>query len=247
MRMLIILSLGISLLSGQSWKSIVLLQKPIKGTQLDGSTQYWTKTSATSADFGTSTDFTIIAAFKSSSIATLQRVVAKKVNSAGTLDPGYMFEIRSGKTNFVIADAAGTISVAGTITLESDRWYIAVISATRAGSGVIYLNGVQDNTGTISTLGTITNALTLTIGANSSAANPFLGQLGPIQIISGKALTAAEAASVSAAWKKSGLPTSYTSGTIVASYNWRSAGTDISGTGNSLTPVASAPVVTIRP
>jgi hypothetical protein len=206
-------------------------------------TQYWTKSSATGFDFGTSTDFSIVMLFKTTSAATLQRLISKKANATGAGDPGFMVEIRTSKISPVFGDAAASTSALSNTVLTNGTVYHLVITATRTGSAVIYINGTLDNSFAISGVGSVNNALTLGVGANTNGNNPVIGTIGRVQVISGKAFTAAE---VSALYNKqrSEWPKSYPGGSTVMDIDWKKYGRDQSSSVNTLTPVNSPYIAT---
>jgi len=225
------------MLFGQFNKLTPLSSYARKGSFGTG-TQYWTKSSATGFNFGTSTDFTIVVMFKTTSVATLQRLISKKTNATGTLDPGFMVEIRNSKIQVNIGDAAATTNIISIKTLVTGQTYLLVVSVARTSNATLYLNGQIDSVVSISSIGSVNNALTLGIGANTNGSNPVVGVLGTVQVVSGKALTAQE---VSAVYNrmKTGIPKQYSGGTLVLDIDWSKNGTDKSSSGNTLTPVSS--------
>lgn len=197
-------------------------------------TQYWTKSSATGMDFGTSTDFSIVMQFKTTSAATLQRLLAKKTNASGGGDPGFMVEIRSSRIRVNIGDATATAQVISNATIQNGQLYSLIITATRTGNAVIYINGIIDNSGSISTVGSITNALTLGVAGSINGSNPLIGTLGRIQVISGKALSTTEVYALNNK-ARSMLPNTYPGATTVLNIDWKNNGNDLSSQGNNLT------------
>lgn len=238
-KLIILVALIISILQGQT--NPALLSSSQKGS-LGNGTQYWTKGSATGFDFGTSTDFSIILQIKTYAPSTLQRAISKKTNSSGGSDPGFMLELRNSRFQFNIGDATTTAQAIGTVVIQSGVSYFVVVTAQRSGSAIIYTNGVVDNSVSISTIGSITNALTLGIATNSNGANPLIGIIGQIQVVSGKVFSASEVLSLYTNRNKPWL-TKYSTGTMVLNVDWSTPGYDMSGSSNHVIPT-NAPIIT---
>ena len=222
-------------------------------TILNGTNQYWTKASS-SVNFERTTAFSIIAVFKPSAGVANQTVISARGSDATSRG----WSLALGSNNLIsfgiISDLAGSNFIngntdAGGGAVNTDKLYCVV--ATYDGSSVntglkVYVNGdslTLTRTGTMST--TIAGSAPLNIGARNSTDRFFGGMISDVQIVSGKALTAAEAKMISLTYKD-GMPPVYESASIVAWYNWQSGGFDKSGRGNHLTKVNDPIIVKVK-
>ena len=129
--------------------------------------------------------------------ATATHTIVAKKNASGT-GAGYLVYLDATTDKLVldVGDGTNTYSVASTSTFTAPGWYhfVAVWDDASAATTEIYINGTADNstdTGTISSLGNLSNALNLRIGAESDAGNPFDGKLDEIRVYN-RALSAGE-------------------------------------------------------
>jgi len=161
------------------------------GFDFDGSADYIRVTSAASLSFGTTTDFTIKASFKTSSAAT-QRIISKK---SATI--GFDVYITTGKVFTIITDGVDTVSIdTGVVGEFSDgKWHRLMVAFDRDATMKIYVDGVLEATSaSIAAVGDIDNANDLGVGISITAGGFFNGQLDDAMIFN-RLLSAAEAKS----------------------------------------------------
>ena len=92
-------------------------------------------------------------------------------------------------TNYKIYSSTFGSNVAGTTNLAISTWYHATVTVDGSGNAAVYLNGLQQNTGT-NTLAT-PSANTLKIGTSISAGEYLNGQIALVQIYN-RVLSASE-------------------------------------------------------
>lgn len=92
-------------------------------------------------------------------------------------------------TNYKIYSSTFGSNVAGTTNLVISTWYHATVTVDGSGNAAVYLNGLQQNTGT-NTLAT-PSANTLKIGTSISAGEYLNGQIALVQIYN-RVLSASE-------------------------------------------------------
>lgn len=244
---LVITALLPSALFGQTFtKMLPLTSPPRKATLLNGSSQYWrTASNATGMDFGTSTDFSIIAVIRhtTSSIGALQRAIGKGIS------PNPRWSITGGISGQSISvninDGTNSASVNSTQAINDGFYHLVIATVARAGNVTLYLDGVSTGTPTsMASIGTLTNGSQLDVGSFATS-SLWEGTVSECQIIYGKSLTAAEVSTVTSRYKYRGLSRSYSGGTVVAWYDWRSNGVDKSGYGNHLSPTGSPSIISI--
>ena len=242
MKTLIAIVLFSVCLEAQSYRTVVLTPKAKKSTQLNGSSQYWTKATATGMDFGTATDFSIIAWAKHSTTAFggLQRLAGKSAS------PSARFMFVGGASGNVmsalVSDGTNSALLHGITSVNDNKWHLFVMTADRDGFLRLYVDGIEEGTAlSLATVGSVTTSSAFEVGG-IGAASFWNGSVGEVQVVSGYVLTATE---VSALAKTKTLKASYGGGSLVAWYQWN-GGLDKSGSGNHLTPVSSPLIVNVR-
>lgn len=108
--------------------------------------------------------------------------IISKENAAGSLNQ-YLLEFSGSKLQFAIADNASGDSVAGTTTPSTGVWThcAGVKNGTGAGAIKVYLNGVEDGSGTSNrTIANLDGALR--IGLGTTGGGPFDGRIAEVAI-----------------------------------------------------------------
>lgn len=233
------------LLIAQPNKDILFLQNYQKATVLNGASQYWSKTSPNSFDFGTTVDFLMIAVVKNPApTAGNQRIISKSASPNARIGFGAL--ATSGVATFFVSDGTTSVNYNSTTNICDNRWHVVAVTADRDGNATIYVDGVVSGTPTsIAGVGSLTAAGNLEIGT-LSAANYWTGLVGAVQIVRFATFPSDIAqivAQVSSLKKPLGA---YQGGQIVAWYDWSSGGTDKSGSGNHLTPVNNPIIVNAK-
>ncbi len=147
-------------------------------------------------DFGNTDDITLTGWFKRDTFTTTDVILAKR-NSGTTADVGYFVYLPSSdQLIFEISDGADEYVLSSTALFTTSVWnhFAIVWDQDSAANTEIYINGVDNNandTGTIANIGSVANALTLRMGAESDSGNVFNGALDDLRIYK-KALSLAE-------------------------------------------------------
>jgi hypothetical protein len=135
-------------------------------------------------------DFTLEVLFKCGAQAAMT-LLAKLAASRG-----YSLGLTSeGKITATVGDGTHTATVTGTTNLSDSQYHLATLSftANQAAGMKLYVDGVQegDSQGTTS-LGDISQAAALTVGADSAGGNPTTGAVDLVRLHKGRALGAPE-------------------------------------------------------
>ena len=147
-------------------------------------------------DFGASDDFTISVWVYRDDTGRDDRVLWKK-NSTNASDSGYLLYIDSGNdVRFFISDGTDQYFMQSTTDILSPGWhhFVIVWDDDSAAGTKMYIDAADDNashTGTISAIDSPSNAVPLTIGAESDLGKFFDGKLDDVRIYD-RALTAQE-------------------------------------------------------
>ena len=109
----------------------------------------------------------------------------------GTSSTGYMIDLgpsgaNQGKARFTIG---GQTSLATTVTINDGNWHHIVATCNNT-NGFIYLDGIQNNTASLTMTG-ISNSDNLKIGGDNVSTLYLNGQIGPTQMYN-RALSASE-------------------------------------------------------
>jgi hypothetical protein len=141
-------------------------------------------------DFGTSDDMTLTGWFYRSATGSDDVILAKR-NGVADTDDGYILYISdsTNKLTFEVSESDGSdeyqLESASTFTSTGWYHYAVVWDQDSAANSEIYINGVDDNatdTGTVTNLGDLSNAVALRLGSESDGANYFNGLLDEIKI-----------------------------------------------------------------
>lgn len=133
---------------------------------------------------------------------------------------------------FTIEDSDGIAgSITGNTSLLPDVWYLIVATRDAVGNVNLYLNGVPDETETVTNNEkTLADAVNLLLGGTN-----FVGELGEVQIILGAELTEAQALDLYKRGTSKGLKPSYPSGDVRFWARWKNrVFKDNSGYGNEM-------------
>jgi hypothetical protein len=147
-------------------------------------------------DFDGADDYITASRTLSTSNYSAEFVFKADVNTTGTEHwlgsqyPGTGRIIFDLDTNNVLRNFCSGTSINGSTTIVTGNWYHAVFTRNSSGVAYIYLNGVQDATGTISTATPVNDPFE--IGGSTTLTRWFNGKI-PFCRIYNKVLTAAEA------------------------------------------------------
>ncbi|MFA9262339.1 MAG: LamG domain-containing protein, partial [Undibacterium sp.] len=157
----------------------------------DGVDDYIQKTDTAIQDFGDTDNFTLAGWF-SRDTATTDDVVLAKRTSIVAASAGYIvyLDATTDQLIFEVSDGTDEYSLTSTATFTSGSktgWhhFSVVWDQDSPANSEIYIDGVADNatdTGTIGNVGDLSNAVSLGIGVNSLANNPFDGKIDEIRI-----------------------------------------------------------------
>ena len=222
-------------------KKFIALKKNAKfATVLNGTNQYWVKTSPSVA-LGTS-NFTLIVKAKTSYTGGVQGVVSSGGNSAGTA--GFTLQARGDLANknvhCLIADGSKIIQAVSPDGFVDGKFHTVVVTVNRASgaSAITYLDGVAGATASDATeTGNVNSAQNLEVGRRSTASLYFNGMIGEVMLVKDWIPTAAEIMQMNISIKRPA------SGTVVFWYDWKDKGIDKSGNGNNLTNTNGAAVI----
>jgi hypothetical protein len=144
------------------------------------------------ADFADTRNFTIEFWMNRSTFTTDNTVIAKK-NDATNATQGWMVWVDDATDDVRLAvsdgDSANVHTVDSTSSFTAAGWnHVAVVyDDSSATASKIYINGINDNatnttTGTFASIGDLSNAVDLRVGAESDGGSPFAGKLDEIKI-----------------------------------------------------------------
>lgn len=220
-------------------KSFILkYRNTSNATILNGTNQRWTDTTLNNFDLDAK-DFSIIAVVRGAS--NFRPITARYSKGIAVTSAG------GGSARLIVEDGVNTfIATAGVIT--DGRWHLVVCSYTFNSSGVVYVDGVAGTpVSNTAITGSINNtSRPLEIGSQVSGAAYWSGAIWHVQWVSGRALTADDVVQINATWRTRGLPSRYPTGQIIAWYDWKSGGTDLSGSNNHLTKVNDPIIVKVK-
>lgn len=171
------------------------------GVDFDGIDDFMTLADPVSGilDFGASQDFTLSGWFNRDTFTTDDTILAKR-NGIVDTDDGYIVYIddATDKLTFEVSENSGTdeyqVESVSTFTTAGWHHFSVVWDDDSTANTEIYIDGKKDNgtdTGTITNLDSLTNALAYRIGAESDNNNPFDGSLDEIRVYN-RALTVDE-------------------------------------------------------
>lgn len=145
-------------------------------------------TTGDNIDFGASDDFTIAFWIRKQTATSTDAAIAKKSSTLAT-NAGYEIHIsaNTNQINFIAADGVEQFELDG-VNLTANTWqHLAIVWDDDSTTNTdIYLDGVKQiaaQTGTQSSIDSITNTQTLTFGSESGSNDTnFLGQMDEIKI-----------------------------------------------------------------
>jgi len=156
----------------------------------DGTNDYVSVSNDSSLNFGTTTDFSILAWFKTSDDGNAIYLIHK-----GNLYTNTAYSIRKTMANklvFTIADNSGYVEITSNDTINDGKWHHIAVTANRDGNATMYIDGsIQTNTKSISGIGDIDHTNDLFIGTNKSAGQFWNGSIDDVRIYN-KVLSLAE-------------------------------------------------------
>lgn len=141
-------------------------------------------------DFDASKSFTLTGWFYRNSLSATHTILAKRNGTANT-DDGYILSI-NGATDQLIFEASDNadtdeyqIASASLFNVPGWNHFAIVWDDDSPLETTMYTNGQKEaasKTGTLSSIGNLSNALAFTIGAESDGGNPFDGRLDDIRV-----------------------------------------------------------------
>lgn len=168
-----------------------------QGLKLDGSDDYVTVADADSLDMTDNQDFALSGWFKRESAATDDTILAKR-NGVAAGDQGYIayLDDATDKFTFAVSDGTDGYQIGSSSKFTDTDWHHFVLAWDDSSSSdtLLYIDGSYETTvatGTFGDVGSLANALSLRIGAESDGGNPFDGKLDEIRIHK-RTLTATE-------------------------------------------------------
>lgn len=238
-----------ALLIAQPQSEILFLQKYQKATLLNGTSQAWSSANSTSLNLD-GNDAMIVTVAKTT--GTGEMVIVGRLVPYTPLVKMWFLGFNSSKIRFRLQDGVVPSGVIATSTnnWNDGKYHLIIGTIDRDGNATIYVDGVSDGSASIAALAGTDTTLGLGVGARSNvAATWFNGNIGAIQIVKYSALPtdiASVIKQIANTWQKTGLPSSYTGGNIIASYDWKSGGFDKSGNGNHLYPAGNPTIVNAK-
>jgi hypothetical protein len=194
-------------------------------------------------------DLIVLSKFKNVNNTTAAGLVSTKSTSGSTAQGFHLYAGETGNDKIQIAD--GTNVATATIASSQNQFVFRAATANRSGNLTMYSGVTSGSAVSLTSVG-ICNAAGLIIGAlaYTTATNFLTGLEGELQVIKFTALPADGGIAIvtdaaNRFTQKKNFINGYSGGTVVAWYDWRSGGRDLSGSGNHLTPTASPPIVRI--
>jgi hypothetical protein len=222
---------------GQRLKTTRTVAAPTQSTSLNGTTQYWSKTSPNKLTF--TDNFTLSAWVKLTNYAT--GVIVSKTSSSSD---GFKLYINStGQVVLTGQNASSTYrSVTSTQTIPLNKWiHIAASLVMSTSTGVIYLDGVVVPSLVSGTATSLVSAGNLYIGGDVGPSNYFPGEIAQAAVFD-----AVLSAATIQSYYSQGLSGSETN--LKSAYSFNGVATDLNTTTpNDLTAQASAGYVADSP
>lgn len=167
----------------------------------DGSDDYVSVNDADSLDIGDTDDLTLVGWFYRDTFTTDDVLMAKR-NTTLAASAGYIayLESTSDKIYFEVSDGTDEYQLVSTATFATAGWnhFAIVWDQDSAANSEIYVNGVADSavdTGTIGSIGDLSNTRPFGLGVTSLAAGPYDGRIDEMRMYK-RALSAAEIAAL---------------------------------------------------
>jgi len=221
------LSEGTRLKIGRSVKA------PTQSTSLNGTTQYWSKSSPTGVTF-TST-YSATGWVYPTSFTTAGAIIGR--DSAAANLSGWEFGINSnGQVNIYARNGTGAIIGTSAQSVPLNKWsHVAGTLNAATGTVLIYIDGILVPSTTTGSATTIVQATTdLTIGKRNGAANYFAGKLAQVSLHS--SIISASDVRASMSQTLTGSETG-----SISAFSFNGVATDLNlGSANNLTAAASA-------
>lgn len=204
----------------------------------DGTNDFVAFGDLTTYDVGDSADLSISAWFRRDTFTTDDTIVGKRAGQTAA-EAGWLLYIDdTDDLRFEISDGTDEYQLDSTSTFLSTGWnHVAVVwDQDSAANSEIYVNGVADaatDTGTIGNIGDSSNAVTMTIGAESDAGSPFDGMIDDVRVYD-RTLSARKIYELA-----TGRPTEGSPDTVGLAGHWTfdegsgTAAADTSGNGNN--------------
>lgn len=216
---------------------------PTQCTSLNGTTQYWVKTSPSAMTF--TNNFVVSAWIKLSSYNGSQMVIASRYNGTS----GWMFLLNASGQVRLDGYNAGSSNFASSLSYQSvplNKWVhvAAQLDMTTTSTGgtnnYIMIDGVEVPNA-VSRGGTNPTALVqagnLEIGGQNGGTTPFPGKIAQVAIYNAKVTEANVLATIS-----QGLSGSETS--LISAYSFNNSTNDLSANANNLSAGAGSPTAT---
>jgi len=154
----------------------------------NGVNQFVSIPDSNALDVTNTADLTITGWFRRNTSTTDDTLIAKR-NSSTTSDPGYIafIDAATDKLHFEVSDGTNDYKLVSTSVFTGNDWhrFTLVWNQSSIPDSEIYIDGIADNavkTGTLTSVGDLSNALTLNIGAESDGGAPFDGKLDEIHV-----------------------------------------------------------------
>jgi hypothetical protein len=166
-------------------------------------------------------DFTILAWGKTA-ISGANGMLAQRYTDATT--PFFSFYLDStNKLRFEAGDGSAAFTKTGLTNINDNAERLLAVTVSRRGSGVLYVNGASDGSGSFSSIGDLTPASSLFIGRSAGGASFWSGLIGELQVVRGYAMSAAQIAAI---YNTTGILKAYDSvnfpgAVVVAHYRWK--------------------------
>jgi len=169
--------------------------------------QYFTRADNVLFDIGDTQDYSILIRFKRRRESTTEVLIAKSSDYDGTAyvtTTGWVLFIDVfGFLNFAVNDGVDAYLLTGATPILKDemRFVIVTYNENSAADCKIYVEGYDDTasrTGTLANIGDCSNALVISIGAESDGGRPFDGHIAEAAIYDDVVLTAAQALTAAA-------------------------------------------------
>lgn len=195
---------------------------------LDGSTQYAAVASSDIFEMDGTENFSLSGWFNRDTATSSDTIFAKRLGTASN-NTGYIvyLDATTDKLTFEVSDGTDEYQMESVSTFTATGWhhYTVVWDESGASQTKMYIDGNQETattTGTFTSVGALTNTLSVAIGMDSNSATHFDGKLDEIRLYN-RALSADEAAQL----YRLATPTGTDTG--LKGY-WSLNGQDISGT-----------------
>ncbi|MBT3249409.1 MAG: site-specific integrase [Candidatus Pacebacteria bacterium] len=132
----------------------------------NGSTQYLSRADDADLDFGSSTDFTL-GAWINTTMTGTGTIFNKRSKTADI--SGYRVRITSGIVQLWLDDNVARTNISSNSLPNDGKWHHIAVVIDRDNSASIYIDGILDNTGDVSSIGDISNSQSFIIGQQNSS------------------------------------------------------------------------------